>query len=292
MGLRPELRTALEAVLGKSLATVVPAAGGDINETFAITLADGSQRFVKTHGSAPRGMYRAEAKGLAWLAQASAVRVPAVIAVAEIDDPVQFLVLEHIAGVPKARDHDEQLGRGLAALHRTSPQRFGLDHDNFIATLAQRNPAGSDWPTFYATQRLTPMLKRAVDIGRSSAGMKRAVSDVIARIEGLVGPAEPPARLHGDLWGGNVITDEHGLACLVDPAVYGGHREVDLAMMQLFGGFGARVLDAYNEAFPLSAGHEQRVALYQLYPLLVHVNLFGGHYVKSAEQSALKALSA
>ena len=105
-----------------------------------------------------------------------------------------------------------------------------------------------------------------------------------ARLPELCGPAEPPARLHGDLWGGNAIADEHGEPVLIDPAVYGGHREIDLAMMRLFGGFGARCFAAYDEAYPLADGHAERVALYQLYPLLVHVNLFGGGYVASVER--------
>lgn len=284
------LQDALAACLGAPIQGAARVAGGDINDSFAITLANGSQRFVKTHSSPPRGMYQGEAKGLAWLSAAESLRVPEVIAVSPAEAPVQFLVLEYIQSAPKARDHDERLGRGLATLHAASPGEFGLDHDNFIATLLQSNCACGDWPTFYATQRLAPMLKRAVDSRLASAGLERAVTHVIDNMEKLVGPEEPPARLHGDLWGGNVITDAAGWPVLIDPAVYGGHREVDLSMMRLFGGFGTRVFDAYQETFPLSPGYQNRVALYQLYPLLVHANLFGGHYVHSAEQAANRAL--
>ncbi|HEY8923631.1 MAG TPA: fructosamine kinase family protein, partial [Polyangia bacterium] len=129
----------------------------------------------------------------------------------------------------------------------------------------------------------------ALDAGVAPASLGRQLDRLCARLDTLVGPPEPPARLHGDLWGGNSMVDERGSPSLIDPAVYGGHREVDLAMMRLFGGFGPRVFDAYDESYPLADGHEERVALYQLYPLLVHVNLFGGSYV-GAVSSALAGL--
>lgn len=291
MTLPAGLRSALQVALGSPVAQVQPVQGGDISDAFVLTLSDGKRRFLKTHADAPRGMFQAEARGLAWLNELSALRLPAVIAVADVDAPEQFVVLEHIASAPKSRDHDERLGRGLAALHQSSQEAFGLDHNNFIATLPQSNRPAATWSGFYAAQRLEPMLRLATDAGHATTGLKRAVSDVIARIDELVGPSEAPSRLHGDLWGGNAITDERGLPCLIDPAVYAGGREVDLAMMRLFGGFGPRVFEAYGEAFPLVPGHDRRVALYQLYPLLVHVNLFGGAYVDSAQRAANQALS-
>jgi fructosamine-3-kinase len=132
---------------------------------------------------------------------------------------------------------------------------------------------------------LEPQLRLARDAGLCSSAMTRGFNRLFAMLDERVGPAEPVARLHGDLWGGNVIGDETGVACLIDPAVYGGHREVDLAMMRLFGGFGHHVFSAYEEAWPLSPGHEERVPLYQLYFLMVHVNLFGGPYVAQAERA-------
>src|SRR5690606_27421991 len=153
--------------------------------------------------------------------------VPAVLAA-----DARFLALEWIEPGRPAKDADAQLGRGLAALHRLGADRFGLDHDNFLATIAQDNGAERDWPTFYGRRRLEPLLRHAIARGAATITTQRAVERVIAELPRLCGPAEPPARLHGDLWGGNRIHDERGAPVLIDPAVYGGHREVDLAMMR------------------------------------------------------------
>ncbi len=196
-----------------------------------------------------------------------------------------FLVLERISPARRRPDFDERLGRNLAALHRFGAVGFGLDHDNFIGRLPQSNTPAPSWPEFYRSRRLEPQLALARDAGLCSSAMARGFDRLFAVLDERVGPAEPPARLHGDLWGGNVIADATGVACLIDPAVYGGHREVDLAMMRLFGGFGHHVFAAYEEAWPLEPGHEERVPLYQLYFLMVHVNLFGGPYVAQAEHA-------
>jgi fructosamine-3-kinase len=193
--------------------------------------------------------------------------------------PLAFLLLGWIEPGPRARDFDERLGAGLAALHRTGPLAFGLDHDNFIALLPQHNTFAANWAEFYRDRRLLPLFERARSLGLLDAALERMAENLLFRLDQLVGPEEPPARLHGDLWGGNLHVDERGEPVLIDPAAYAGHREIDLAMMRLFGGFGARVFDAYAESFPLSAGHEQRVALYQLYPLLVHLCSFGAGYL-------------
>ena len=279
-------KAALEAAVGGKVASARPVGGGDINRADAVTLADGRRLFVKSNAREPAGMFAAEARGLAWLAEARALRVPEVVA-----HGPGFLALElvnfprgGVASAP-ARDFDERLGRGLAALHRFGAPRFGLDHDNFIGRLPQDNaPAGAPgWAEFYRARRLEPQLRLAVDEGHASSRMRRGFERLFAALGELVGAAEPPARLHGDLWGGNLLCDEAGAPCLCDPAVYGGHREIDLAMMRLFGGFGARAFAAYAEAWPLADGHAARVALYQLYPLMVHVNLFGGAYVGQVE---------
>lgn len=277
------------ARLGTDVVGSVEVAGGDINRAFRLGLADGRRVFVKTNAAAPAGMFTAEARGLAWLAEVGAVRVPEVLAVG---DPVgddnggpPFLVLEWIEAGPPAADHDERLGLALAALHAAGCPRFGLTDDdghaadNWIGTIPQPNAPTTTWPEFYGRRRLEPLVRSGVDRGLLPPSASGDLDGLLDRLVERCGPPELPRRLHGDLWGGNAMVDADGAPVLVDPAVYGGHREVDLAMMRLFGGFGRRVFEAYAEALPLAAGHEQRVALYQLYPLLVHAHLFGGAYV-------------
>ncbi|MCB9634842.1 MAG: fructosamine kinase family protein [Sandaracinus sp.] len=246
--------------------------GGDIHEAWRVTLADGRVVFVKTHARPPRGVYEAEAEGLAFLAEGP-LRVPRVLAA----EP-SFLALEWLEPARRVADFDERLGRGLAALHRAHPASFGHTRDNFLGPLPQPNAPTNDWPTFYAERRLAPMLART----NADTSLRRRFDRLYTRLPELCGPPEPPARLHGDLWGGNQHVDERGEPALIDPAVYGGHREIDLAMMRLFGGFSSRVFAAYDEAYPLAPGHAERVALYQLYPLLVHAALFGGGYLSRA----------
>lgn len=284
------LARALASALGTAVVGLRPVAGGDINDAFAATLADGRRVFVKTRADAEAGMYASERRGLAWLADAQALRIPECVAVADGDVPLRFLALEWIEPARRGADFDERLGRGLAALHRAGAPGFGLDHDNFIGSLPQRNRAAPTWSAFYAEQRLRAQFDRAAARGLVTKDVQAQMDRLLARLDDLVGPEEPPARLHGDLWSGNVHSDEAGHPCLIDPAVYGGHREVDLGMLQLFGAPSARFFAAYEEVFPLAAGWRERVPLYQLYPLLVHVNLFGGSYVGQMRNALARAL--
>ena len=281
-----DVRDAVARALGAEVAEARSIGGGDINDAYRVALADGREVFVKTNARAPSTMFPAEANGLAWLAEPGAIRIPEVLAGSE-----HFLALELIEPGRRVAGFDEELGRALAALHRSGAPSFGLDHDNFIGRLPQANaPAQpNDWPTFYRERRLVPQLRMAEERGLASKSMRRGFDALFDRLDALVGDPEPPARLHGDLWGGNLHVGEDGRPCLIDPAVYGGHREIDLAMMQLFGGFGPRVFDAYDEAYPLGDGWRERTPLYQLYFLMVHVNLFGSGYVGSAER-ALEAM--
>jgi fructosamine-3-kinase len=283
------LAEALAAALGSPVVRSNGVSGGDINQAQRVTLADGRELFVKTNPRAPATMFPAEARGLAWLAEARALRTPAVVAVSAPDADTSYLVLELVRRGPPQRGFDDALGRGLAALHRFGAPGFGLDHDNFIGRLPQANRPAATWADFYRAERLEPQLRLAADHGLASPAMRRGFAALFGVLGDRVGPVEPPARLHGDLWGGNLMCDDSGAPCLIDPAVYGGHREVDLAMMRLFGGFGDRAFAAYDEAWPLADGHEERVDLYQLYPLMVHVNLFGGGYGASVE-AALQRL--
>lgn len=279
------LEQALEDALGSPVRATRRLSGGDINTALALELENGESFFLKTNDRAPPDLFVAEADGLAFLRAAGLLRVPEVRAVSSgAEGAPAFLVLELLASGRPCADFDERLGRGLAALHRFGAPSFGLPRDNFIGTLPQSNRAHPTWAEFYWCERLEPQLKRSVERGLASARMRGGFERLASALSALVGPDEPPSRLHGDLWSGNLHVDETGAPCLIDPAAYGGHREVDLAMMKLFGGFGPRVFDAYAEAQPLASGHAERVELYQLYPLLVHVNLFGGGYVSSVER--------
>ena len=279
------LRERVEASLGQRVQAVTRVSGGDINDAFELGLPDGRSVFLKTNAHAPPTMFAAEAAGLEFLRRAGALRIPELLAVSPVDEEPAFLLLEFIrAGKPRP-DFDERLGRALAQLHRFGAASFGLGESNFIGRLVQENRPRATWAEFYREQRLEPQLRAAEAAGHASLGLRRKFERLFAALPHLVGEPEPPARLHGDLWSGNLHVDERGEPCLIDPAVYGGHREMDLAMMRLFGGFSERVFAAYAEAFPLSTGNAERVPLYQLYPLLVHVNLFGGGYLRSVEQA-------
>lgn len=284
--LRAELAEALRLALGATVKDARPLSGGDINDAFELSLNGGARVFLKTNESAAASMFPAEAQGLDWLREAGALRAPRVLTVSGgREGEPSYLVLELLKPARRSRDFDERLGQGLAALHRFGAPGYGLSRDNFIGSLPQRNRSHPTWAEFYWSERLEPQLARAVASGLASARLRSGLARLAERLPDLVGPREPPARLHGDLWGGNLHVDEQGAPCLIDPAAYGGHREVDLAMMRLFGGFGERVFEAYDAAYPLAPGHEERAPLYQLYPLLVHVNLFGGGYVASVERS-------
>lgn len=287
---------ALARELGSAVAQSRPLAGGDINQAFELQLGDGRRVFAKTNAAAPAGFFEAEASGLRWLAEARALRVPEVLAVgagqsgADAERELPFLALELLESSAPAPGFDERLGQGLARLHGFGAPSFGLERDNFVGSLPQANQSRPSWAEFYRECRLSPLLERARRRRLLDAEFERAAERVLSRLEQLVGPSEPPARLHGDLWAGNLHVARGGEPALIDPAVYGGHREIDLAMMRLFGGFGPRVFAAYAESAPLAPGHAARVALYQLYPLLVHVVLFGAGYVSRARSCLLPYL--
>jgi fructosamine-3-kinase len=251
--------------------------GGDINEAYRVELEDGTRAFVKTRADVAPGEYATEADGLRWLADAGGLPLPSVLGVAD-----DALVLEWIE---EGRAGDEAgLGRGLATIHAAGAPAFGGPRALRIARLELPNDPAPDWPAFYARNRLAPLLREV------PASTARAVERVIERLPGLAGPDEPPARLHGDLWTGNVLWATDARPWLIDPAAYGGHREVDIAMLKLFGSPGRAFHAAYDDVHPLAPGHEERVGLWQLFPLLVHAALFGGGYAVSAERTAERYL--
>ena len=306
MTVPPALAAAVARAAGAEVTGGARASGGSINEAWALELA-GGRAFVKTRADAAPGEYATEAAGLRWLAQADAVALPGVLAVGDGDGP-RFLALEWIDAGRLDAAGEEALGRGLAALHAAGAPAFGAPPPGAptapappdtataqapraplrIGELALPNDPAPDWPSFYARRRLQPLVALCLERGTLSASGARAVERVCERIDDLAGPAEPPARLHGDLWGGNVLAGADGRARLIDPAAYGGHREVDLAMLRLFGAPSERVFAAYEEAAPLADGHRERVALWQLFPLLVHAALFGGSYGASVERAAVR----
>ena len=284
--MRAETREAVSEALGDEVSSARPLAGGDINRAYAVRLAGGREVFVKENAGTDRRMFPCEARGLSWLAEPGVIRVPEVLAVSEEEgEGPQYLALEMIPPGRPADDHAERLGHRLAALHRAGADVFGASEDNFIATLVQDNTAADTWAEFYSLRRLEPQVRLAVDRGRAPGSWARHFERLFGRMPDLAGPEEPPARLHGDLWSGNLHTDDRGDPVLIDPAVYGGHREIDLAMLELFGSPGSRFYAAYDDTYPLADEREERVPLYQLYPLLVHVNLFGGAYVGSVESA-------
>lgn len=277
------LRAALEEVLGLRVVGLARATGGSINDAYELHLADGRRLFCKTHPHPPPGFFSTEAAGLAWLAATDTVAVPAVVAVR--DDPPAFLALDWIQAGRHSPASEARLGHELARLHVSGAPGFGWDRDGYVGDLAQSNRPQLTWSDFYGRERLEPLTRRAVDGGHLPAEVGAELDRLVDRLGTLTGPEEHPARLHGDLWGGNLVVDRDGRPWLVDPAPYGGHREVDLAMMRLFGGFGRRVFEAYEEEAPLAEGHLERVPLYQLYPLLVHTILFGGGYAGQVREA-------
>lgn len=257
--------------------------GGCIADAAVATFADGSRAFVK-RATAAAGMFEAEAEGLRALAEAKAIRVPEVLAVA-----ADALVLEMVEPAPRKRDFSADFGQRLAALHRVRGKACGFPGDNFIGATPQPNrPLDSDWTdaatddgtgwaAFWLERRLRFQARLAE--GRDGGEFLRLLDRAESAIAGLIASAvEPPVLLHGDLWAGNYIVDERGEACLIDPAVYYGHRETDLAMTRLFGGFDRAFYAAYEGAAPLAPGAAERLPVYQLYHLMNHFNLFGGGY--------------
>ena len=286
---QPLVARRAEELLGSSVVATAPVAGGDISTSTRLRLSDGTTALMKTLPHAPDDFFPAEAAGLRWLAEAGGAHVPEVLGVDH-----ECLIIRWVEPGKSSVDVAAAFGRELAATHAAGAPSYGGDRDGFIGKLPMPNKPADTWAEFYAVRRLLPYLKLARDRGAATAEQAAAVEAVVPRLAELV-PEEPPARLHGDLWNGNVLWGLDGHAWLIDPAAYGGHREVDLAMLALFGlPHLPRVLDAYAEACadttPLADGWEDRVALHQLFPLLVHACHFGGGYAGRAADLAARYL--
>lgn len=285
------LRAAVEARLGRVLSAEA-VGGGSINHAARVRTADGPV-FIKYHPREPAGMFAAEARGLDALRRAAAgLVVPRVLARGGAEEGVPaWLALEWLQSAAPSGADEERLGRGLAGLHRAPVAGWGWEEDNYIGSLPQANDPEPSWPEFWRMRRMEPQL----DLARRAGLLPASESEwarLMERLPGLLAPAEDdrPSLLHGDLWSGNAMHTTGGPA-LIDPAVHRGHREVDLAMTELFGGFGARFGAAYREAWPLAPGYPARRAVYQLYYLLVHVNLFGGGYGAQTASTLRAALA-
>ncbi len=275
-----ETQAAVEYLVGSKMTQNSSLSGGCISDTFHCSLESGEELFVKCQPEAPQRFFALEAEGLAWLAEAEALAVPRVVGYGP-----QFLALEYLAPAPHTDDFDVKFGRGLARLHKFGAPSFGWHSDNYLATLHQSNPSEKHWPTFYSESRLRPLLKQCIDSGLAPQSWTLRFESLFTRMPQFAGAQEPPSRLHGDLWSGNVHCAKGGVPVLIDPAVYGGNREIDLAMLELFGSPSAAFYAAYDEVHPRCEGHAQRVSLYQLYPLLAHIVLFGTSYVEPCERA-------
>ena len=291
--MNPELSERAAAALGAKVTEAVACPGGDINRAWRLTLDDGSLAFFKGRPDANRDEFEMEAAGLAWLGAADALPVPEVLGT--VGGPCPGLLLEWIE--PGGRldgAGEEAFGRGLAAIHRLGAESFGQLPDGAPDRELRVGPVGlgrcsgdreRGFGPCYA-ERLEGLLAQAFDKGAIEAGERDAITSVCARIESLAGPPEPPARTHGDLWSGNVLVARDGSPWLIDPAAHGAQRELDLAMLWLFGAPSDRFVAAYKEMFPLEPDYRHRIDLWQIQPLLIHAIVFGGPYGAAAARAA------
>jgi len=278
----PDIQQKIEDFAGEKIVNSHSIGGGSIASTQWMETESG-RRFVLKTGAQDKKMFPCEANGLRELEKAEAIHIPHVY-LAEED----FLLMDYVEAAPQKKDFWEQFGRRFAKMHRYRGGQYGFHEDNFIGHTEQKNIAGKhqqqDWKAFYFEKRLLYQYNLAESRGLASPKLTKGFREIESKIDDIIGDsAEYPALLHGDLWSGNFIVDEKGEPCLIDPAVYYGQREADLAMTKVFGGFSPRFYDAYEEAFPLPPGHRQRENIYKLYHILNHLNLFGAGYLGQAE---------
>ena len=277
MSISSKIKSKVEAKLNESLKTDVSVGGGCIADSKIITTQSGKTYFLKTYAGSP-GMFLNEANGLIELAKPDAIRVPKVILADE-----DFLLLEYIPSGNKGSDFFTQFGRNYAKMHRYTSRQFGFYEDNYIGSTPQLNLAtqqeSTNWPIFYYNKRIVAQLKFAEQNGNATNELVQLVTKLEGCIEDILNTSsEQPTLLHGDLWGGNYMCDSNGEAVLIDPAVYFGHREADLAMTKMFGGFTSEFYQAYQNEYPLITGWEYREGIYLLYHYMNHLNLFGNSY--------------
>lgn len=264
-----------------SLSSVRPLSGGDINDAYALQTSAGA--FFMKYNDAGRypAMFEKEALGLELLRNAAELKVPSVVGFGETKQH-SFLILEFIDSAEKRGDFWAAFGTSLAKMHGHFGEGFGLDHDNYIGSLYQCNNFHNDWISFFIEERLLKMIKQARDDGLIGQSVVAAFERLFVKLPQII-PVEPPSLIHGDLWSGNYMVGPDGRACIIDPAVYYGHREMDIGMSRLFGAFGSEFYQAYQQEYPMEQGWQERMNIHNLYPLMVHVNLFGRGYVGSVQ---------
>jgi len=267
----------IEKEIFQKIKSITPLGGGCIGNAVKIITENNSAYFVKQYENSK--IHHVESNGLNELRTANSIRVPRVVKVTD-----DFLILEFIESVAPNADFSEKFGYQLAQLHKCTSSQFGYFEDNFIGSTDQINvPQNDNWIEFYLENRLIYQFRFAEKNGFSTTELKEGMKLIEENIESILnGGEEPPTLIHGDLWGGNYIVDQRGNPCLIDPAVYYGHREAELAMTKLFGGFDSKFYDSYKEEYPLSEGWEYRENIYKLYHILNHLNLFGMSYYNQA----------
>ncbi|MCX6244580.1 MAG: fructosamine kinase family protein [Bacteroidetes bacterium] len=271
---------ATSGILSFTIHSASSLSGGCINNVSRLSTSEGEFCIKYNKRDLFPEMFEGEADGLEKLKSAGVIRVPGVVCPG-YGGTYSYLLLEFINPGRKTASFYSDFGRSLARLHRHTADHFGLDRDNYMGSLKQFNIKHSDWISFFVEERLERQISLAH--GYLSPSDLSAFKRLYNRL-GEIMPEEPPALLHGDLWGGNYMVSPEGKACLIDPAVYYGHREIDIAMTTLFGGFDGDFYASYNEEYPLEKGWKERLDVFNLYPLLIHLNLFGSGYLGSVER--------
>ena len=285
------LENALTSLFGNDIKIIRTArvAGGDINQAYRLTLTDGTCVFMKSNTKENASFFTTEAAGLNAIAHTKTIGTPRILGSGLDDDSgCSFLLLEFITAKNRISNYWETFAQELAAMHQAETTDFvtegiyGFSHDNYIGAKNQTNTVQNSWISFFRDCRLKPQFKSAADYF-DKTDLKN-IDRLLERIDDILVEPEHPSLLHGDLWSGNVITGNDGKAWLIDPAVYVGHAEADIAMTELFGGFPPAFYAAYKKAAPLQPGYDRRRDLYNLYHLLNHLNLFGRSYLSSVKR--------
>lgn len=271
-----------EANPGFSIINTFPVSGGSINSTYRLITSIGDYFLKYNLAETYPVMFESEAKGLEMLKATNSIYIPEVKLVGN-SGKYSFILMQYVKESTKQKNYWETFAEQLARLHSVKHENYGLDHNNYIGSLPQDNHQDVDLINFLITKRLDPLVRKAIDAHLLNTSDQKHFDSLYIRLINEI-PIEEPTLIHGDLWSGNLITESNGLPCLIDPAIYFGHRELDIAMTKLFGGFNEKFYSRYSEVFPLQPGWQGRVNLFQLYPLLVHVNLFGTSYVSQVRQ--------